>query len=329
MPYRNARPAPEGARTTHPGLIAMVAATALTALWAHHRARKAEREHPPVGNFVNVDGTNLHYVERGAGPPVVLLHGNGVPLQDFFASGLFQALASRHRVIAFDRPGFGFSARPRKKRWTPQAQAALIRQALSQLGVHRPVVVGHSWGAIVALAMAIGAPDAVAGIVLVSGYYYPTKRPDVWLNLPAAVPLLGDVLRYTALPVLWRLALKRAVRTMFAPMPPPEDFLQIVPRELILRPSQIRAASEDASFMVPAVARLSRFYSHLRLPVTLVAGRDDHVVRVRDQSERLHRDLPHSTLVVVEGSGHMVHHNETNAVASAVEAMSGGGLYVV
>lgn len=307
------------------GLAAVAAASAITALWVAQRARKAEREHPPVGGFLEVDGAHLHYLDRGEGPPVVLLHGNGVSLQDFIASGLFDTLASRHRVIALDRPGFGFSTRPRTRRWTPQAQANLLRQALARLGVEHPVIVGHSWGAIVALALAIGAPDAVSGLVLVSGYYYPTKRPDVWLNVAGALPGLGDMLRYTALPLLWRLALKRAIRALFAPAPAPDNYLQRVPKELIVRPSQIRAASEDASFMVSAVRKLAPFYSHLTMPVTLIAGKGDLVVDPGAHSMCLHRDIAHSALHVVPGTGHMVHHSDMAAVASAVGAMTGGG----
>lgn len=318
----------EALHRTHPVAV-VAAASAITALWVAQRARSAERQYPPIGQIVEVDGVDLHYIERGEGPPVVLLHGNGVSLQDFIASGLVDTLARRHRVIAFDRPGFGFSARPRSRRWTPQAQAALLRQALTRLGVEQPVIVGHSFGTIVALAMAIGAPDAVSGLVLVSGYYYPTKRPDVWLNLAGTLPLLGDMLRYTALPLLWRLALKRAIGTLFAPARAPDDYLERVPREMIVRPSQIRAASEDATFMVPAVQKLAPFYSHLSMPVTLVAGKGDLVVDQENQSRCLHRDIAHSTLHVVAGAGHMVHHSDMAAVASAVGAMTGGGPYLI
>lgn len=319
--------------TGHRGLLAslatVVAAGAATALWVRHRARQAEREHFPVGRFLEVDGVCLHYLERGQGPAVGLLHGNGVQLEDFIASGLVDALARRHRVIAIDRPGFGYSQRPRLRRWTPQAQAALLWKALGWLGVEHPVIVGHSWGTLVAVAMGLRAPADVAGLVLMSGYYYPTARPDVWLNLPGAVPGVGDVLGHTALPLAWRALLRRAVRTMFAPWPVPDDYLDVVPRELILRPSQIRAASEDATFLVPAVETLHRLYPHLTMPVTVLAGEEDHVVDPARQSERLHRDIPHSVLVLTPGAGHMIHHGGTAAVVNAVGAMTGIGLHLV
>ena len=99
-------------------------------------------------------------------------------------------------MVAFDRPGFGYSERPRDRSWTPTAQARLLRRACRRLGVERPVVVGHSWATLVALAWALQAPQEVAGLVLASGYYYPSRRLDVALVTPGAVPLLGDVLNH-------------------------------------------------------------------------------------------------------------------------------------
>jgi len=129
-------------------------ALAATAAVVAYRARKAEREHPPTGRFVEIDGVTLHYTERGEGPPVVLLHGNGAMASDFEGSGLIDLLADRHRVIAFDRRGFGYSERPRSRVWTARAQAALISRTLSALDVRQPIVVAPSWGTLVALNLA-------------------------------------------------------------------------------------------------------------------------------------------------------------------------------
>ena len=98
-------------------------------------------------------------------------------------------------MIVFDRPGFGHSDRPRNVVWTPAAQAELISSALDRLGVPHAIVLGHSWGASVAVALALKYPRLVQGLVLASGYYYPTLRPDVVAVSAPAVPLMGDVLR--------------------------------------------------------------------------------------------------------------------------------------
>jgi pimeloyl-ACP methyl ester carboxylesterase len=306
-------------------LGALAAATAAAgALWVQHRARKAERDNSPAGRFVEVDGVALHYVDKGEGPAVVLLHGNAVLLQDFISAGLIDRLAERHRVIAFDRPGFGYSGRPRDRLWTAQAQASLIQQALAQIGVKQPVVLGHSWGTLVALGMATTGAADVRGLVLVSGYYYPNARVDVALAAPAALPIIGDVLRYTVSPVSGRLFLTRTMKAMFAPAHMPYNFFEFVAREMVLRPVQIRAAAEDAAFMIPAAAQLSARYPDLKMPVSIFAGADDTVIDPQSNSVRLHAAIPHSTLVVVPGVGHMVHYAVPAEIVDAIDLMGVG-----
>ena len=61
---------------------ATVGALAITALITQHLAKKAEAENPAIGQFLEVDGVRLHYVERGSGDPLVLLHGNGSMIED-------------------------------------------------------------------------------------------------------------------------------------------------------------------------------------------------------------------------------------------------------
>ncbi|WP_233849640.1 alpha/beta fold hydrolase [Paraburkholderia sp. HD33-4] len=309
-------------RGTAGAVAAAAVAGAATALWVLHRARKAERDNPPMGRFIEVDGIRLHFIDRGRGPAVVLLHGNTVQVQDFIGCGLIDRLAEHHRVIAFDRPGFGHSERPRDRLWTAQAQAAVIRQALVQIDVKRPVMVGHSWGTLVALGLATEFPTDVRGLVLISGYYYPAARVDVALAAPVALPVFGDVLRYTVSPLTGRVMLRRNVEAMFAPAPMPDRFFDVVPREMLLRPMQIRAAAEDAAFMIPSAAHCCAHYATLKMPVSIFAGDGDKVVAPEAQSVRLRRDLPHSDLTLMPGAGHMVHYALAEEITSAIDRMS-------
>lgn len=299
-------------------------AAAAVATWVGARARRAVREHPPTGRFVAVDGVRLHLLDVGSrrDPPVVLLHGNAVTLDDFVASGLVERLRSHHRVVAVDLPGFGHSERPRDRLWRADAKAGLLWRALDRIGVERPVVLGHSWGTLAALAMAMQRPHAVAGLVLVSGYYYAGPRLDVPVAALPAVPVLGDLMRWTTSPLLARALLGRTVAAMFAPMDPPPDYLRTVPRELLVRPSQLRAVAEDAAFLLPDAHRLSRGYSTLDVPVALVAGSDDLVVDPQAHSARLNDALPRATLEVVRGAGHMVHHAPGPRLLAAIDRLS-------
>src|SRR5436309_1995698 len=79
----------------------------------------------------------------------------------------------------FARPGFGFSERPRWRIWSAEAQAEVLHKALITLDARRVVLVGHSWATLVAIALALRDQANTAGLVLLSGYYFPTPRVDV------------------------------------------------------------------------------------------------------------------------------------------------------
>ena len=293
-------------------------AVAGTALFNRASARRAEAASPPVGRFVEVDGVRLHYVDRGEGAAVVLLHGNAVMLQDFDVSGVLPLAAEHHRVIAFDRPGFGYSERPRSRVWTPAAQAELIVKALKQIGVERAVMVGHSWGTMVALAMALNHPEAVSGLVLLSGYYYGTGRPDVIPASIPAIPVLGDLLAHTVVPLTGLMSGPVGVKASFAPADVPEKFAAL-PKAMALRPSQVRATAADTALMVPGAVALSRRYGELAMPVIIMAGAGDLIVHVDEHAERLVRDIRKAELRVVPGQGHMLHYAVPEQVVSAIE----------
>jgi pimeloyl-ACP methyl ester carboxylesterase len=293
------------------------AAIAATALYNQRQARRAEADNPPAGAFIEVEGVKLHYLERGQGAPIVLLHGNGAMIEDWVASGLLHRLSQTNRVIAFDRPGFGHSERPRSTIWTAEAQARLVAGALTELGIEKPLVVGHSWGALVTLALALDHPELASGIVLLGGYYFPSVRGDVLFASQPAIPGIGDAMRYTVSPLLGRAMSPAVAKKVFSPAPVPDKF-ENFPMDMALRPSQIRAEAAEAALMIPGATMLSPRFGELDLPVTIVAGDGDKMVDPV-QAERLHEALPGSRLLLVEGSGHMVHYTATDEVARAIE----------
>lgn len=299
------------------GIVTTGVAAALLNRWMTGRA---ERNNPPIGRFVTVHGTKVHYLERGTGTPLVLLHGNGSMIEDFQSSGLIDAASEKYRVIAFDRPGFGHTPRSRDTSWTPAAQADLIAAAMRKLGASRALVLGHSWGTLVALSLAVDHPGAVQGLILASGYYYPTVRADVVILSPPAIPVVGDILSHTLSPLLSRLIWPLLLRKVFGPSPVPEKFRGF-PEEMAVRPSQIQASAAEAALMIPAAHELQHHYKQLKVPIAIIAGEDDRLIEV-EQAEALHRDIPHSTLTLVAGSGHMVHQTATTAVLRVVDKVA-------
>jgi pimeloyl-ACP methyl ester carboxylesterase len=285
------------------------------------RAKQALRENPPLGQFIDVDGVCLHYLERGTGSPILLVHGNGVMIQEWIISGLFDELAKTNRVIAVDRPGFGHSSRPRGTRWTPERQADLLAGLLQRLDADGTGAVGHSFGAQVTAALAIRHPERLRGAVLLGGYYYPTKRADVAMVSGSAIPIYGDILNRTLMPLMAEALQERINHKIFDPAPIPERWRREFSWAMALRASRMRAGAADAVNMIPAAARLAPLYAQIKLPLAILAGRGDRMVNAGRHSERLHQDVAGSRLHLLDGIGHMVHHNAMHEVASAVRQL--------
>lgn len=300
--------------------ITIVAALGATAIVNQFLARNAERKNPAKGRFIEVDGVRLHYFDRGSAEPLVLLHGNGSMIEDFQSSGLVERAAQKYRVIVFDRPGFGHSRRPRTTIWTPEAQAELFYLALRRLGIRQAKILGHSWGASVALALALRHPKAVSGLVLVSGYYYPTPRVDVALSSPPAAPVIGDLLAHTISPIIARLVWPSLMRKIFGPAATPKKW-QGFPKEMAVRPTQLRASAAEAALMIPGAIALQGEYKKLEVPVAIVAGDSDRFISTAKQSARLHQEIDGSNFRSVPGAGHMVHQTATQQVMDAIDGL--------
>jgi pimeloyl-ACP methyl ester carboxylesterase len=317
---RSALSAPRRGRAVDLLVLAALGAAG-SAVIVNRQAKRAEADYPPQGRFVTARGVRLHYVERGHGSPVVFVHGNGTMLEDMLISGVVDQAARRYRAIAIDRPGFGHSERPGGRSWTAGAQASILSDAFRLLGIDAPIVVAHSWGTLVALALALDHPRHVSGLVLVSGYYYPTPRTDVALFSPPALPLVGGLLSYTVAPLIGEVIAPRMIDKMFSPQGVPPKFAQDFPTAMALRPSQVKAFAEDSAHMTAVAERLSARYRSLFPPTAILAGDADEIVSHR-QAQRLQGDIPGSRLDMLPGGSHMVHHIAPERVVDAIDAIA-------
>lgn len=300
--------------------VAVVAVGGLTLRTAAD-VRRAEAAFPPIGHFADVDGTRLHYVDRGTGPAVVLLHGNPGFVEDFALgpANLVDALARQYRVIAIDRPGHGYSARAVDAGTTPHEQARLLHDLLHQLGVTRPVVVGHSWGGGLALIYAERYPADVAGLVLLGTRAYPSAgRADPVYALNR-VPLVGSLFRATLLPPIGQRLLARRLTAAYAPDPVRQDHLQAA-RALWMRPGQVAATVWDTKNLQVALDSASRHYSAIAVPVVIIVGDYDRGI---EDSRRLRAAIPGSELRVMANTGHELPLMRPGEVADAVRQVRG------
>jgi pimeloyl-ACP methyl ester carboxylesterase len=166
--------------------------------------------------------------------------------------------------------------------------------------------------------MAAERAELVSSLVLISGYYYPTARADVVFAAPPAVPVVGDVIRYTVSPMLGAALKPGMEEQIFAPASVSKGWSDDFPFEMTLRPSQIRAAEADAALMIPAAAALAERRPAASVPVTIIAGEGDKVVNQEAHSARLAQEIDRSDFLLIDDAGHMVHHTALRQVVEAI-----------
>jgi pimeloyl-ACP methyl ester carboxylesterase len=286
-------------------------------------AKRIEIAHSPSGRLVEFAGGKLHVLELGeaasADPlPIVLIHGASGNLEDLRLA-IGRRLAASRRVILLDRPGHGWSERRGGVRdASPARQAALIAAALDRIGIARFVLLGHSLGGAVASALALAFPTRVAGLVLLAPVTHPWKGGLTWYNAVLSMPVLGPIFAHTIAVPLALLLLKRGVASVFAPQPPPADYIRRAAIRLLLRPAQFLANAQDIAVLKPFVAALAPRYGEIGIPTVILTGTADTTVSPHIHARTIAAAMPHARLIMLAGMGHMPHHVATDAVIAAV-----------
>lgn len=274
--------------------------------------------------FVRVDeGLELAWVEYGQGDPVVLLHGTLTTLEDM-TIGLADHLAQRHRVIAFDRPGFGRSTVRRYVDAGIWRQAERLNRAIAALDLVQPILVGHSLGATVALAMAVQKPAAVRGVVAVAPLVLPEPRLEHLIFGPRAAPVTGDFLQAGArattdrslFPLLWR--------AMWLPQAMPQPVVDGFPFALAGRGESAFRVGEDAMAAAYDLVTLTAAAPRCDVPVRILGGDRDLVVNNGAHGRTLAALLPNGMFIDLPGLGHMAHHFAAARIAEVVEDLTSG-----
>jgi pimeloyl-ACP methyl ester carboxylesterase len=225
-------------------LVAVVLFCSLTLWKVEQRKAEAVKNFPPEGAFVNVGGHLVHYVELGAGPDLVLLHGASGNTRDFTFE-LAGKLAHSYRVIIFDRPGLGHTPALARSGVTISEQAELLSKAALALGVKKPIVAGQSFGGAVAMAWAVNHPDRIAAVVSMAGATYPWEGELDAFNARLAHPITGPVV--TRLIAAWANAdyVAASIEGIFAPQSAPDGYADHIGVPMIMNPNSLMSNAQQ------------------------------------------------------------------------------------
>ena len=246
----------------------------------------------------------------------MLIHGNPGSCQDW--SRLYVPISSRYQAVAFDRPGHGHSERPNHRPITVEVQAEMLRATLTQLGLERPIVVGHSWGGSLALVYALQFPDEISGAVLLAPAAYESDDGVSFLSKLPGWPVIGDVLNFLFTPLLSAWLVRTDIAKAFAPDPVPKKYLRHVLAEWT-RPKKVKWYSVDDALLNESLPKFAERYPEINVPVVIVTGDADQIVPAEQNAERLYRALPQSHLNLLPKTGHQIPFTRPEAVLAAID----------
>lgn len=285
------------------GAAAGVAAMGLLGLTVAE-TRRVERLVPADGELLEVDGARLHYVDKGKGQPIVMIHGLGGQLRNF--NYVVEQLAEEFRVILVDRPGSGYSTAAPGASAGLTAQAALFARFLEELELEKPLVVGHSLGGAIALKLALDFPEKVGALALIAPLTRMARDlPPAFRGLAITVPQVRAAMAWMAVAPFSRYGPDRIVREIFSPDAVPEDFDVRAGGLLARRPLNFLASSADLRGAAAELEELSARYPQLKVPTRVLFGRGDTILDPKLHGQGLADVVPGVRLDLVEG-GHMI-----------------------
>ncbi len=250
-----------------------------------------------------------------------LVHGASSNLLELWGP-LAPALVDTHRVIAFDRPGMGFSTRPKRRGETLALQARCAARVLEASGQGPALIVAHSLGSAVSLRLALDFPHLVTGLVLVAPASHPYPYDNAWWAKLAANPLFGPAFCGLLVPWIGPLMSASGIGHNFWPNSAPADYYQDAGVGLIFRPNAFAASAKDVVATKAEFAAQAPNYPELFAPIVVITADKDRIVNPKLHARALAAELPAAELVTAPSAGHMPHRMRTDLVLAAIRRVN-------
>ncbi|HJV47157.1 MAG TPA: alpha/beta hydrolase [Bacillota bacterium] len=272
---------------------------------------KSEKVNPlsiTIGHYMNIEGVRIHYLQKGEGQPVILIHGLGAYSYTWRYN--FDELAHDFKVYALDLKGFGLSDKPKKTGYSIDDHVKLVQKFIEKIEEKPVHLVGSSMGGEIGLRICLDSPELIDKLVLIGSSGYRDRIPWYYRVL-GYLPYNQWVKRYIQKKYLKEELLAQVVKDAFYD---PEK----------LKPQEIKNYIYPVFLTGFEEAYLSLFrkfdfgkrlneYSAIQHQALILAGENDRVIPLQ-HLQRLNQDLSNSTLVTLKKAGHFLHEERPEVV---------------
>jgi haloalkane dehalogenase len=260
----------------------------------------------------------VHYVDEGAGRPVLMCHGN--PDWSFLYRHVINGLRDSFRCVAVDYPGFGLSEHPQSYGYTPAEHAGVIGELVDHLNLTDAVVMGSDWGGPIGLDVASRRPERVAGLVMGNTWFWPAEAGmRVFSRALGSAPSQWLIVHRNAfVRPLMTSSIRRGLSALEV-----AHYLDVLPT-----PESRRGAAEFPRQIIGSGPWLEELEARVRAnlpdkPTVLIFGRKDAGLGTRAISRRWQETFPHATLVELPDAGHYIQEDAPEEIVAAVRRAFG------
>ncbi len=269
------------------------------------------------GKFISVNGEQIRYFQKGAGKDILLVHGTPGSLEDW--QPLMDTLAINFRVTAFDRPGHGYSS-ANQTDYSLAGNARVIDRLIKKMALDNVLLIGYSYGGIIAAHVAVNPNPKIASVVIVAA---PLYQIEVNGMLPIlTLPLLGRgfcvILARTGAPKMMTqviIDLFNGNRDKIS-----NEFIDLR-KKIWAQPKVIYAMSKEIVNAPKNLNTTTSKYAQIKISVTIVAGDKDKKSIIED-SKGAHAVIPNSKLVIFDKTAHYVQYEKVEALSDIIKDQS-------
>ncbi len=253
------------------------------------------------GHFIQIDGVRIHYVVKGEGKPLVLVHGLGAYSYTWRYN--IDELARSYKVFAVDLKGFGYSEKPLGGGYSIDDHVQMMEKFIRRMGLERVDYVGSSMGGEIGLRLCLKNPRLIARLVLVGSSGYRDKLP-MWVKLLGHLPYRSFIKSFIRRKYLREDVLAEMVKGAY------HNPDVLTPEEISAYLSPIYSQGFEESYLCMLrefdFGKYKDSYQQIKHDSLILAGENDRVIPL-EQCYRLRDDLPNSRLVTFSNCGHFPH----------------------
>lgn len=247
--------------------------------------------------FAEIGGVKIHYQEKGAGEPLVLIHG--YTSSTYAWKDLFEPLSENFRVIAIDLKGFGFSEKPDGD-YSRRAQGEIVFGLLEHLKVEKAWLAGNSMGGETALNVALNHPEKVTGLILIDSAGVNISGRESLAPWYLQTPVIGQALIALSL-TSDKLVREGLRKSTFDDAKISDEKVAYFHQFLKTRSGQNAAREARIQFaLYPVENELGK----INVPTLLIWGAEDELIPL-EAGKVMNERIKNSKLVTLEKCGHL------------------------